>query len=349
MGPESRRFSLAQPDWRGGWSHGAPRHTRPRPQPALTPPHTLSLTLHSFAALALLATTALGAEKFEISEDPLDLSNEFPHDYRNWASMLSNVLLKSEGSEDGAAKALERVMLATHGHLSKVANGEEIFPRFHLQDPMLTLGKGGLVPGAPAVTANQVRERGGWLMCVCLSRRALFFFFSNPTPTPPTQQFASSATFFNYAPCVLSESTTGASASLTGLNIAPNLIQLGALGAGAFAQGVNIAPQIIYVTPTAVNIQPQGLNVQPGLIYVGPIGANVQPQGGNIQPALINVAPAGVNVQPQGSVVAPVKKAIGPVHVLYNPQKGPVYAPVAHDLTAPAAGAVVGAADAGRR
>lgn len=92
--------------------------------------------------------------------------------------------------------------------------------------------------------------------------------------------------------------------------------------------------------------------MQPGLIYVGPIGANVQPQGGNIQPVLINVAPVGVNVQPQGSLVAPVKKAIGPVHVLYNPQKGPVYAPVAHDLTAPAAGdagAAVGAADAGRR
>ena len=69
------------------------------------------------------------------------------------------MLLKSEGSEDGAAKALERVMLATHGHLSKVANGEEIFPRFHLQDPVLTLGKGGLIPGAPAVSGNEVRRK----------------------------------------------------------------------------------------------------------------------------------------------------------------------------------------------
>ena len=112
------------------------------------------------------------ADKITISDDPLDLSNEFPADYRNWASLLSNVLLKKEGSEEGAAKALERVMLATHGHLSKVANGEEIFPRFHLQDPVLTLGDGGLAKGAPGIAATK---------------------------------FASSATFFNYAPCVLSE------------------------------------------------------------------------------------------------------------------------------------------------
>lgn len=180
----------------------------PHPHPS-HPPHPS--TPHSIAALALLVACASAAEKFEISEDPLDLSNEFPADYRNWASMLSNVLLKSEGSEEGAAKALERVMLATHGHLSKVANGEEIFPRFHLQDPVLTAGAGGLIPGAPQVAATQ---------------------------------FTSSATFFNYAPCVLSESTTGAAAALTGLNIAPNLIQLGALGAGAFVQGINITPQM---------------------------------------------------------------------------------------------------------
>ena len=65
------------------------------------------------------------------------MSNELPSDYRNWASVLSQVLLKKEGSDEGAASALERLMLATHGHLSKVANGEELLPRFHLQDPVL--------------------------------------------------------------------------------------------------------------------------------------------------------------------------------------------------------------------
>jgi len=261
-------------------------------------------TASRVAVLALLAASVAAVEKIEISNDPLDLSNEFPHDYRNWASLLSNVLLKKEGSDDAAAKALERVMLATHGHLSKVANGEEIFPRFHLQDPVLMGGDGGKAAGLPPLQATK---------------------------------FSSSATFFNYAPCVLSESYTGAAASLTGLNIAPTLFQLAPAGVGVFAQGVNIAPQIIYVNPTGANIQPQGLNVQPALIYIGPIGANVQPQGANIQPTL-NVAPVGVNVQPQGTVIGPARKSVGPVHVLYNPQKGPVYAPVAHDLAAPAAG-----------
>ena len=56
--------------------------------------------------------------------------------------MLSQVLLKKEGSLETAAKVLQRVMLATHGHLSKVANGEEFFPRFHLQDPVLSADAG---------------------------------------------------------------------------------------------------------------------------------------------------------------------------------------------------------------
>ena len=34
------------------------------------------------------------------------------------------VFLKKEGTEQGAADALARVMLAAHGHLAKVANGD---------------------------------------------------------------------------------------------------------------------------------------------------------------------------------------------------------------------------------
>lgn len=148
--------------------------------------------------------------------DPLDMSNEFPHDYRNWAAVLSNVLLKTEGSEDAAAKALERVMLATHGHLARVANGEDLFPRFHLQDPVLTAGANAAINGLPPVTGTLMKT---------------------------------SQTFFNYAPCVLSESGKGVDGFLTGLNIAPSLIHLRSSLATAMVQGVNLSPKIIFVNP----------------------------------------------------------------------------------------------------
>ena len=133
-----------------------------------------------------------------------DLSDEFPQDYRNWASVLSQVLLKKEGSLGTAAKVLQRVMLATHGHLSKVANGEEFFPRFHLQDPVLSADAGAAIGGATSGLP--------------------------PLPKVEGTMFASGATFFNYAPCVLSESYTGAQASLTGLNFAPTLLQVSRSG-----------------------------------------------------------------------------------------------------------------------
>ena len=177
-------------------------------------------------ALVLGFAAAAGEDTFIISDDPLDLSNELPSDYRNWASVLSQVLLKKEGSDESAASALERLMLATHGHLSKVANGEELLPRFHLQDPVLAAG--------------------------------------DPLTAPPlaATAFASSATFFNYAPCVLSESYTGASGFLQGINFSPTLFSFAPTGLGVFAQGINLTPQLIYVAPTGGNIQPQGLNVQ---------------------------------------------------------------------------------------
>ena len=133
-----------------------------------------------------------------------DLSDEFPQDYRNWASVLSQVLLKKEGSLETAAKVLQRVMLATHGHLSKVADGEEFFPRFHLQDPVLSADAGAAIGGATSGLP--------------------------PLPKVEGTMFASGATFFNYAPCVLSESYTGAQASLTGLNFAPTLLQVSRSG-----------------------------------------------------------------------------------------------------------------------
>ena len=118
--------------------------------------------------------------------------------------MLSQVLLKKEGSLENAAKVLQRVMLATHGHLSKVADGEEFFPRFHLQDPVLTADAGAAINGAVG---------GG----------------SGPLPPLPKVEgtmFSSGATFFNYAPCVLSESYSGVNAAVTGLYFAPTLLSV---------------------------------------------------------------------------------------------------------------------------
>jgi hypothetical protein len=130
-----------------------------------------------------------------------DLSDEFPQDYRNWASVLSQVLLKKEGNLEQAAKVLQRVMLAAHGHLSKVADGEEFLPRFHLQDPILTADAGNAINSAT----------GGILPAL---------------PKVEGTMFTAGSTFFNYAPCVLSESYTGAQGSLTGLNFAPTLLQV---------------------------------------------------------------------------------------------------------------------------
>jgi hypothetical protein len=131
-----------------------------------------------------------------------------PNDYRNWASVLSQVthgserargrgagrggggtcggrgegrgkprslksvksaiypfpspqvFLKKEGTEQGAADALARVMLAAHGHLAKVANGEELFPRFHLADPVFASELADL-PAALEDVVSKVR------VCAC--------------------------------------------------------------------------------------------------------------------------------------------------------------------------------------
>ena len=308
----------------------------------LTPPPSLSLPspplplhAHSSAALALIACAAGAAasEKLNLVADPLDLSNEMPHDYRNWASVLSQVrgaergrgrgrgrrrgrgqkggrgeekraapfpalsfsshthvpctptptpppshqvLLKKEGSEEAAADALGHVMLAAHGHLAKVANGEELFPRFHLADPVFAAEGHDLGDALHDVVAKVTGKVKG------------------KVPTTSVTKFAASKTFFNFAPCVLSESKVGFAAGLTGLNFAPNLVSFFPTGLFAGIQGINVFPQLLWIQPIGVNVQPQALNVQPALIYVGPIGANVQPQGLNVQPIKIAVAVSGM-------------------------------------------------------
>ena len=140
----------------------------------------------SAASAASSAAADGDAKKLLVSDDPLDLSKDFPNDYRNWAAVLSQVLLTKEGNSAEQAKAsLQRLMLAAHGHLAKVAAGEELIPRFHLQDPVLSAAS----PASPFPSLP---------------------FFSNKANAPPSAfpatsatAFSSSATFFNYAPCVL--------------------------------------------------------------------------------------------------------------------------------------------------
>ena len=186
------------------------------------------------------------------------------------------VLLKKEGSEEAAADALGHVMLAAHGHLAKVANGEELFPRFHLADPVFAAEGHDLGDALHDVVAKVTGKVKG------------------KVPTTAVTKFAASKTFFNFAPCVLSESKVGFAAGLTGLNFAPNLVSFFPTGLFAGIQGINVFPQLLWIQPIGVNVQPQALNVQPALIYVGPIGANVQPQGFNVQPIKISRAVSGM-------------------------------------------------------
>lgn len=97
--------------------------------------------------------------KINLSDDPLDLSNEMPTDYRNWASILSQVLVAKEGlggiggskgsvggegggdyGEAKALAALDGLTLATRARLVRAASGddpaEQLFPRFFLTDPV---------------------------------------------------------------------------------------------------------------------------------------------------------------------------------------------------------------------
>lgn len=151
---------------------------------------------------------------------------------------------------------------------------------------------------------------------------------------PSLTKFATAGSFINFAPCVLSESATGADISAVGLNIIPRLVSIRTAIAEVGGTFLNLQPQLIFINNVGLSVSPQGLSVQPGLIYVGAIGANVQPQGANIQPQAITIAPIGSNVQPQGAVVAPVRKLIAPTHISYTPKKESI-GDVGIDLTDP--------------
>ena len=161
-------------------------------------PSPSSSSRRRLTAVKAGSTPWLTPGKVSVMPDPLDLSNEFPRDYRNWASVLSQVLLKKEGDADVASAALARIMLDAHGHLAKAAGGDPFLPRFHLTDPSLLssmVGDGGKAAGLPPVEATK---------------------------------FASGANFIDFKPCVLSESYTGVDAGLIGLSFDPALVSISA-------------------------------------------------------------------------------------------------------------------------
>ena len=212
-------------------------------------------------------TTISGQKKLILNlDDPFDLSSDFPSDYRNWAAVLSQVLLKKEGfgnerkrksvddhgdvlsrgSSSGGDKfgaalapdarrdavaALERVMLATHGHLAKAASGEEFFPRFHLRDPVFEAERG---PSATEAAAVGLHLPPSAFLLPSFVDGGVAAASNKSTTTAPRKKkiantrLSADATFFNFSPCVISESATGSAASLTGLNFAPSLINFAA-------------------------------------------------------------------------------------------------------------------------
>lgn len=145
------------------------------------------------AAAATLTAAAPGTlptpPRLNLIADPLDISGDLPGDYRNWAAVLSQVLLKKEGTEEGAAAALGRVMLSAHGHLAKLANGEELFPRFHLADPVFAgEGPAGGLKGAVEDVVGHLAGKA-----------------KGAIPPTTVTKFSAASTFFNFAPCVLGE------------------------------------------------------------------------------------------------------------------------------------------------
>ena len=144
-----------------------------------------------------------GSGKIHFSDDPLDLSNEMPTDYRNWASILSQVLLAKEqgpgaggggGGDFGEARAiaaLDGLTLATRARLARAASGdaEPLFPRFHLTDPIFhsmdqpSDPGNSTNPGGSTMTGHSGHSMGEGMSMI--------------------SGVHAMSSFINYAPCVL--------------------------------------------------------------------------------------------------------------------------------------------------
>lgn len=220
----------------------------------LTPPGTGAHGAHSMDGGK---RRKLLASSVTIVDDPLDLSHEFPDDYRNWASLLSQIMLKTATADPHAA--LASLTLQVRDRLAAAADGEPLLPRFHLSEPMLQAsmsGMNGMSMGGmggmdgtmpPASPAMMMHDNGKGMLT----------------------KLATMKTFFNFAPCVLSETQAGVMGSVTGLRIAPTLVSVMTNLLEARFDGININPMLLYVQAMGANAQPQGVNLQPALVRSG--------------------------------------------------------------------------------
>jgi hypothetical protein len=189
-------------------------------------------------------------------------------------------------------------MLAAHGHLAKVANGEPLFPRLHLADPVFAAD----VEGLPSALKNVVGEIAGKV--------------KGKAGVKTLTKFKASKTFFNFAPCVLQEThvswmgggekrarerereregerettmrspppgplgplTSSPRPALTHRPTphSPLLLQTGFVG---HLEGLNFAPELFGFHPTIGRASFSALQIAPKLIFVNPMGLQVQPQG----------------------------------------------------------------------
>lgn len=70
--------------------------------------HGRKLAADAAAGDTAASSSSPSRGKLTIADDPLDLSNEMPNDYRNWASLLSQILLTKEGDSNAGEGAKER-------------------------------------------------------------------------------------------------------------------------------------------------------------------------------------------------------------------------------------------------
>jgi hypothetical protein len=171
--------------------------------------------------------------RLTIEEDPLDLAPSLPSDYRNWASLLARILLtKANGDGDAATASLGRLMLTAHGLLARAADGgEDFLPRLHLTDPVFTqdaaAARAGFAGWLDALDGQQAKIKKG----AAAVRRAV-----EATPTFVTGKIVT-RNFFEFSPCVLSETPVGAAAELTGINFVANLVSIAPVGFTGYIQG----------------------------------------------------------------------------------------------------------------
>jgi hypothetical protein len=181
-----------------------------------------------------------GLPKLTIEEDPLDLSPRMATDYRAWATVLARVLLaKAGGDGEAAAAALGRLMLTTHGLVAKAADGdgaggggEPFGPlRLHLSDPVFGRDAAAARPGF-----------GGWLDALAGGSKAARKVEALAGAAAGTRTLvtgkAATSIFFDFSPCVLSETHVGASGELTALNFEPRLIDISPAGFSAWSSFV---------------------------------------------------------------------------------------------------------------